>query len=173
MNSSFTQGDQPWLDNGHYWDDFFLLKVNAKYLLEELERTYIEKPAALKVGAFVSPSNTSGEEDDRRLFVCLASVACHLRTMSDFRQFNASYSTTECLLCRSTIGDVFRLSHCCVLDDLRCHSCCQSCQSTQWIRISSVGISLWRRRSGDEVRSQCLFDRLTFVCSTGVCLDVD
>ena len=42
------QGDQPWLDNGHYWDDFFLLKVNAKYLLEELERTYIEKPAVLK-----------------------------------------------------------------------------------------------------------------------------
>jgi len=43
------QGDQPWLDNGHYWDDFFLLKVNAKYLLEELERIYIEKPAVLKV----------------------------------------------------------------------------------------------------------------------------
>jgi len=43
------QGDQPWLDNGHYWDDFFLLKVNAKYLLEELERIYIEKPVVLKV----------------------------------------------------------------------------------------------------------------------------
>jgi hypothetical protein len=43
------QGDQPWLDNGHYWDDFFLLKINLKYLLEELERTYIEKPAVLKV----------------------------------------------------------------------------------------------------------------------------
>jgi hypothetical protein len=43
------QGDQPWLDNGHYWDDFFLLKVNSKYLLEELERTYIEKPVVLKV----------------------------------------------------------------------------------------------------------------------------
>lgn len=103
MKSSFTQGDQPWLDNGHYWDDFFLLKVNAKYLLEELERTYIEKPAVLKVG---SSSNTSGEKDDRRLFACLASVACHLRTMSDFRQFNASYSTTQCLLCRLTIVDV-------------------------------------------------------------------
>jgi hypothetical protein len=45
----YLQGDQPWLDNGHYWDDFFLLKVNAKYLLEELERTYLEKPAILKV----------------------------------------------------------------------------------------------------------------------------
>ncbi len=45
----YLQGDQPWLDNGHYWDDFFLLKVNSKYLLEELERIYIEKPAVLKV----------------------------------------------------------------------------------------------------------------------------
>ena len=44
-----SQGDQPWLDNGHYWDDFFLLKVNSKYLLEELERIYNEKPAVLKV----------------------------------------------------------------------------------------------------------------------------
>lgn len=43
------QGDQPWVDNGHYWDDFFLLKVNSKYLLEELERAYLDKPAALKV----------------------------------------------------------------------------------------------------------------------------
>ncbi|CAF4409011.1 unnamed protein product, partial [Adineta steineri] len=44
----FIKGDQPWLENGHYWDDFFLLKVNSKYLLEELERTYIEKPSILK-----------------------------------------------------------------------------------------------------------------------------
>lgn len=48
-DTPYLQGDQPWLENGHYWDDFFLLKVNAKYLLEELERTYIEKPAVLKV----------------------------------------------------------------------------------------------------------------------------
>jgi len=51
------QGDQPWLDNGHYWDDFFLLKVNAKYLLEELERIYIEKPAVLKVFYFIKKSS--------------------------------------------------------------------------------------------------------------------
>jgi len=55
------QGDQPWLDNGHYWDDFFLLKVNAKYLLEELERIYIEKPAVLKVVFFLK----------RKLFIFL------------------------------------------------------------------------------------------------------
>lgn len=36
------------MDNGHFWDDFFLLKVNSKYLLEELERIYIEKAAVLK-----------------------------------------------------------------------------------------------------------------------------
>ncbi|CAF1114861.1 unnamed protein product [Adineta steineri] len=48
LYDALLTGDQPWLENGHYWDDFFLLKVNSKYLLEELERTYIEKPSILK-----------------------------------------------------------------------------------------------------------------------------
>ncbi|CAF4028603.1 unnamed protein product, partial [Rotaria magnacalcarata] len=48
LYDALFSGDQPWLENGHYWDDFFLLKVNAKYLLEELERTYFDKPAVLK-----------------------------------------------------------------------------------------------------------------------------
>ena len=47
------QGDQPWLNNGHYWDDFFLLKVNAKHLLEEVERAYVDKSATLKVIIFI------------------------------------------------------------------------------------------------------------------------
>jgi len=48
LYDSILSGDQPWLENGHFWDDFFLLKVNAKYLLEELERAHTEKPTILK-----------------------------------------------------------------------------------------------------------------------------
>jgi len=65
------QGDQPWLDNGHYWDDFFLLKVNSKYLLEEVERIYIEKPAVLKVSFFFFSSKDIFIEQ-------IASIECYI-----------------------------------------------------------------------------------------------
>lgn len=90
---AFSQGDQPWLENSHYWDDFFLLKVNYKYLLEEIERTFVEKPAILKVKIF------SSVRIDKQSFLCdfslLATIEHHFRSMFTICRFNPSYSPTE------------------------------------------------------------------------------
>lgn len=89
----FVQGDQPWLDNGHYWDDFFLLKVNAKYLLEELERAYVEKPGVLKV----RPSRRLIAGGCRG-FVVPAAIEYDLRSMPHFCQLDAPHPAVERVL---------------------------------------------------------------------------
>ena len=126
LSLSADQGDQPWIENGHFWDDFFLLKVNAKYLLEELERAYTEKPAVLKVRRRIASYRNASI-----FFVSSVATEHDVRSMFDLRQFDASHSTTERLLRRFT--DVFvppidRSIR--SLDDLRADSRDQSRSST-------------------------------------------
>jgi hypothetical protein len=139
MRHIVVQGDQPWLDNGHYWDDFFLLKVNAKYLLEELERTYVEKPTILKVCVRVLRQQRLAVGHTLPLLV--ASVEHDVRSMFNIRAFNTSHSTVEFLLCkriRQRQCVTFILTICFHLDNLCSYSCDKSSQSTEWFRLSGT-----------------------------------
>ncbi len=130
------QGDQPWLDNGHYWDDFFLLKVNSKYLLEEVERIYIEKPAVLKVFYSLNVNH---------IFDWINKYSLN------WMQYliNALFLSIQHIVfdnwmlimyVRWSINDIFIGF---ILDNLCSYLCDKSCQSKNWFWSSGIRFSLW------------------------------